>query len=162
MKRILILSILIILPVFLAANTVDKSIHGKVVNFVDGDTIDILTAGYETVRVRFAGIDCPERSQPFGKIATEFTINLCKGKEVTAVLQPKDRYGRPIADIILPDGKNLSQELVKAGLAWWYRQYAPNDKTLENLEAEARAAKRGLWSEPNPAAPWDYRKSRKK
>src|SRR5262249_47321577 len=53
------------------------------------------------------------------------------------------RYGRLVGDVLLPDGRNLGQELVRAGLAWWYRQYAPPKETaLVQLEAEARTAKR--------------------
>jgi micrococcal nuclease len=56
-----------------------------------------------------------------------------------------DRYGRTVADLILPDGRNLNREIVKAGFAWWYRKYAPRDREIEALESDARAAKRGLW-----------------
>jgi micrococcal nuclease len=59
----------------------------------------------------------------------------------------------------LPDGRNLNQELVRAGLAWWYRQYAKRDQVLAALEQEARAAKRGLWVEASPVPPWEWRKS---
>ena len=40
---------------------------------------------------------------------------------------------------------NLNHEIVRAGFAWWYRQYARHDKELERLESEAKGAKRGLW-----------------
>jgi len=59
--------------------------------------------------------------------------------------------------VILPDGRNLNQELVRAGLAWWYRQYARGDGALERLEDEARAARRGLWADRDPVAPWEFR-----
>ncbi len=52
--------------------------------------------------------------------------------------------GRTIGEVILPDGRVLNRELVKAGFAWWYRRYAPNDETLAQLEREARRTKRGL------------------
>jgi micrococcal nuclease len=64
-----------------------------------------------------------------------------------------------LGDLILPDGKNLNQELVKAGMAWWYRKYS-NDSTLGQLEEKARVAKRGLWADPNPMPPWDFRPKR--
>jgi micrococcal nuclease len=69
-----------------------------------------------------------------------------------------DRYGRTIGEVILPDGKTLNHEIVKAGLAWWFRRYAPNNKTLEELETEARDAKRELWNEPHPVPPWEQRR----
>ena len=63
--------------------------------------------------------------------------------------------------MILPDGRNLNREIVKSGFAWWFRRYAPNDKELRRLEAEARDARRGLWVDPEPIPPWEFRKSGK-
>lgn len=71
-----------------------------------------------------------------------------------------DKYGRTVADVILPDGRVLNRELVSAGLAWWYRRYS-QDKSLRQLEEQARSAKRGLWADPNPIPPWCYRKLKK-
>ena len=68
------------------------------------------------------------------------------------------RYGRTVAVVILPDGRSLNAELVRAGLAWWYRRYAPDDETLERLEREAREARRGLWGDPEPIPPWEWRR----
>jgi hypothetical protein len=62
--------------------------------------------------------------------------------------------------VILPDGRVLNHELVRAGLAWWYYKYS-TDRYLGELEAEARAAKRGLWSDPHAVAPWDFRRRRR-
>jgi micrococcal nuclease len=72
-----------------------------------------------------------------------------------------DRYRRTVADVILVDGRILNHERVRAGLAWWYRKYAPESSTLAQLEA-ARDAKRGLWSQPNPVPPWEGRKTKGK
>ena len=83
------------------------------------------------------------------------TGDLAAGKIVTVKPKDKDRYGRTATDIILPDGTSLTQELVRAGLAWHYLKYAPNDKELARLEAEARTAKRCLWSDKEPVAPWE-------
>jgi len=69
------------------------------------------------------------------------------GEEVTIHEHGKDKYGRTLGDVILQDGTSLNQELVRAGLAWWYRKYAPHDATLRELEQEARAAKAGLWAD---------------
>jgi micrococcal nuclease len=70
-----------------------------------------------------------------------------------------DRYKRTLAEIILPDGRNLNQDLVRAGLAWWYQRYARRETALQDLEQEARDAKRGLWIDPNPVAPWNWGKA---
>lgn len=79
-------------------------------------------------------------------------------KEVTLQTFGKDKYGRAIGDVILPDGMNLNQELVKQGWCWWYRMYAPGDTVLERLEQEARAGRKGLWVDPQPVPPWESRK----
>ena len=83
------------------------------------------------------------------------------GKVVRVEVKDFDRYGRTVADVILPNGRVLNQELVAAGLAWWYRQYAPHDDKLRKLEDSARREKRGLWADPNPVPPGCYRKQKK-
>jgi micrococcal nuclease len=60
--------------------------------------------------------------------------------------------------VLLLDGTNVNHALVKAGWCWWYRKYAPGDTVLEGLETEARAAKKGLWADPHPVPPWEWRK----
>lgn len=77
------------------------------------------------------------------------------------MIRDTDRYGRVVGEVLLPDGRSLNRELVRAGLAWWYRQYAPTDTLLAQLEAEARAAHQGLWSDPAPVPPWAWRKQRR-
>ena len=132
---------------------------GKVVGISDGDTLNVLREG-KAVKVRLHGIDTPERAQAFGTRAQQFTSELAFGNEVTVVVRDTDRYGRVVGEVRLPepDGRNLNQELVKAGMAWWYKQYAPNDTTLAQLEADARAAQRGLWAEAHPVPPWAWRR----
>ena len=73
----------------------------------------------------------------------------------------QDKYGRILGDVLLRDGTNLNQVLVKDGWCWWYRKYAPGDIVLEGLEKAAREAKKGLWVDPAPIPPWIYRKARR-
>jgi endonuclease YncB( thermonuclease family) len=82
------------------------------------------------------------------------------GKVVTIKVETIDQYGRTVGEVILPDGRNLNHELVSAGFAWWYREYS-KDEILGRLEAEATAAKRGLWADPHPIPPWEFRKLQK-
>ena len=119
------------------------TLRGKVVGVSDGDTISVMREG-RAVKVRLAGIDCPEKGQPFGTRAERFTSDLAFGKEVTVGVKTTDRYGRIVGEVILLDDTSLNKELVYVGLAWWYRKYAPNDRTLKALETGARDAKRGL------------------
>jgi endonuclease YncB( thermonuclease family) len=108
-----------------------------------GDTITVLIAR-TPVRIRLSGIDCPETGQDIGSRAKAATSELAFGKVVIVHERGHDRYGRTLADVILPVGRNLNHELVRQGLAWWYRKYAPNDAILPKLEAETIAAKLGL------------------
>nr|NIO21134.1 SNase-like nuclease [Candidatus Aenigmarchaeota archaeon] len=94
----------------------------------------------------------------FGRRAERFTSEWAFRKEVKVQVQTTDRYGRIVGEVILPDGLSLNKQLVYMGLAWWYRKYAPNDRTLKALETGARAAKRGLWADKNPIPPWEWRR----
>lgn len=140
------------------SRTVQGEFSGKVVSIKDGDTIEVMNGG-RAERIRLAEIDCPESSQAFGDRAKQFTGDIVFGKVVTVKVRDIDRYGRTVGEVILPDGKSLNRELVSAGLAWWYRQYS-EDESIGKLESEARAARKGLWVDANPTAPWDYRHRR--
>lgn len=136
-----------------------QSWNGSVVGVLDGDTIDVLHNG-KAERIRLRGVDCPEKKQPFGQKAKQFTSTLVFGKTVSVVPSEKGRYGRTIGDVFLPNGANLSYELVKAGLAWWYHTYS-DDVVLAALELDAQVARRGLWIDPRPIPPWEYRHPKK-
>lgn len=133
--------------------------EAKVVRILDGDTVEVLRDG-RSERIRLNGIDCPEKAQAFGYKAKEFTSKLCFAKIVRVQDHGKDRYGRTIGELILADGRDVNHELVAAGMAWWYRKYAPNDMVLKDLEETAQKEKRGLWVDITPTAPWDFRHGR--
>jgi micrococcal nuclease len=130
---------------------------GEVVRVLDGDTIEVMHDG-RAERIRLSGIDCPEKGQPFGNRAKQFTSSLTFAKQVTVLQKDRDRYGRTVADVILPDGSLLNKELVRNGLAWWYRRYAPHEATLRELEDQARLMKQGLWADPHAMPPWEWRR----
>lgn len=130
---------------------------GHVVSILDGDTIEVLHNQYPE-RIRLSGIDCPEKRQAFGQKAKQAASALIFGKEVTLHTHGKDKYGRTIADVVLSDDTNVNHTLVKDGWCWWYRKYSPGDTVLEGLETEAREAKKGLWVDPQPVPPWEWRK----
>jgi len=127
---------------------------------MDGDTIEVLHHQHPE-RIRLHGIDCPEKGQAYGKKAKHAASALVFGKEVTLQTHGKDKYKRTLAEVILPDGTNVNQELVKEGWCWWYRKYAVGNAELERLEGEARQAKKGLWADPHPVPPWVYRKAQR-
>jgi endonuclease YncB( thermonuclease family) len=84
------------------------------------------------------------------------------GQTVTVRVHDTDRYGRLVAEVILPDGRSLNHEFVAAGMAWWYRQYAANDAVLAPLEAPAKATKRGPWRDPRAMTPRTWREQRRR
>ena len=138
-------------------SAIADAVTAKVVAIVDGDTIEVLHDNHSE-RIRLNGIDCPEKGQAYGTKAKQATSELIFGKEVTLQTHGKDKYGRTIADVLLPDGTNVNQQLVKEGWCWWYQKHAPKDAALQQSEQEAKAAKRGLWSNTEPVPPWLYRR----
>jgi len=134
----------------------ENSETGKVIGIVDGDTYDILLNGKLTVRIRMEGIDAPEKGMPFYKVAKKHLSDLCFGKQVTLKLTGKDHHDRTLAFSYLQDGTELSHEMLKAGLAWHFKEYN-RDSDLDELETEARNSKLGIWQGENPMSPWENR-----
>ncbi|WP_051670859.1 thermonuclease family protein [Bryobacter aggregatus] len=131
-------------------------IRGRVVGVVDGDTVRILVDREER-RVRLAGIDAPEKGQAFGTRAKQALSELVFGRELGLIDRGQDRYRRTLAILRLDDGTIVNEWLVEQGWAWHYRQYS-KDQKLERLETAAREAHRGLWVDPHPLPPWEFRK----
>ncbi len=144
---------------FLSQSSPVQEIHGRVVSVADGDTITVLDSAKQ-YKIRLNGIDCPEKSQAFGRRSKEFTQAKAFSKEVRVILLGRDRYQRYLGEVILPDGKSLNKLLLKNGYAWWYRAYS-KDSENEIAELEAREKKLGLWQDENPLSPWDFRKLKK-
>lgn len=139
---------------------VSADFSGLVVQVYDGDTITVEVEEQgqpKKKKIRLLGVDAPEKSQAYGKHSQQFVKTLVQGKYVTIREQGKDRYNRILGQVFLQDGRSLNQELVKAGLAWWYYQYS-DSRTLAQLELEARLAHVGVWQGKNPVPPWVYRK----
>lgn len=130
---------------------------GLVVGVSDGDTITVMHEG-KGEKIRLYGVDCPEKKQAFGKKAKQFTSDMVFKKTVHVTPVNKDRYGRTIA-WITHSGKVLNEELLKAGLAWHYKQYSKEQK-LTKLEDCARQKRVGLWSDPYAVPPWEFRRSK--
>jgi micrococcal nuclease len=140
----------------LVAQTGYADFSGKVIAVADGNTLTVLHDGRRE-KVRLNGIDAPELSQAFGIKAMRRASTLALGKRVMVVPMGTDKRGRTVADVFLPDNRLLNHELVREGLAWWYKRYALGDTVLEQLERDARKAKRGLWTDSDPLPPWKWR-----
>jgi endonuclease YncB( thermonuclease family) len=141
----------------LAGTSIAADFTGVVTRVLDGDTLAVASGDY-TIRVRLYGVDAPEKAQPGGPESAAFTERLALNRPATLVERTVDRYGRVVCEVLLPDGRVLNQEIIKAGHGWWYERYAPLSTELRLLEAEARFYKRGLWSDLYPTAPWEWRK----
>jgi micrococcal nuclease len=83
---------------------------------------------------------------------------LTVGKQVEIVKRGTDRGKHIVADVLLPDGRNVNQSLVLNGWCWWSRQYAPKDLALKQAEEVAKATQKGLWADADPVPPWLYRR----
>lgn len=107
----------------------------------DGDTIYI-----DGKSIRLFGIDAPEMNHPYGRNAKWAMVKLCKGQRIRAEVLTADHYGRLVARCTLPDGRDLSEELVKQGLAidWpkfsggHYRKFETEDARQKLWRAVAR------------------------
>jgi endonuclease YncB( thermonuclease family) len=127
---------------------------GRVVAVHDGDTITVLVAGRD-IRVRLAGIDAPERGQPFRNASRHALEAQVAGREVRVVERGRDGYGRVLGRVYVGQ-VDVNAEQVRAGYAWVFRRFA-QDPALLALEAEAKAAQRGLWRDRKPVPPWLWR-----
>lgn len=140
-------------------------IVGRVVGISDGDTITVLDDGKSQHKVRLAGIDAPERAQAFGQVSRRHLSDLVHGKDVELDCGKRDKYQREVC-VIYSDGQDINLVQVSTGMAWWYRAYA-HEQTPRQREAyaaaeqDASAARRGLWRDPAPTPPWDWRKNKR-
>lgn len=134
-----------------------EELVGRVVKIADGDTLTILDANKKQIRVRLAEIDAPEKRQPFGSRSRQSLAELCAEKVATVEDRGLDRYGRTIG-VVMCSSINANAEQVRRGMAWVYVQYASPTSALYRVEADARLARRGLWRDRHPIAPWVWRR----
>jgi endonuclease YncB( thermonuclease family) len=171
---------LVLVLLFMAAEALAGiPLEGRVVGVADGDTVTVLDADHIQHKIRLAGIDAPEKAQPFGNRAKESLSSLVFGQWVTVDGDKTDRYGRTVAKLLVaaphagcrgsptcPRGVDANLAQINLGMAWWYRHYAreqtPDDRRrYAQAEEDAQAQRAGLWREPNPVPPWEWRKQRR-
>lgn len=113
-------------------------------------------------RYRIHGIDAPEKKQPFNQKSKQYLSDLIYGKTVGIIVEKeRDKYGRPVVWVYTPDGKDVSAEMIKAGMAWHYKEYSDNEK-YALLEIEAQNNRIGLCSDPSPVMPSELRKNQRR
>jgi endonuclease YncB( thermonuclease family) len=149
MRALVFLAVLAVAPCALA------DFVGRVVHVSDGDTLTVLV-DRKQVRVRLDSIDAPELKQPFGKRAQQSLAELCAAKPAHVIEKGVDRYGRTIG-WILCGAVDANAEQVRRGMAWVFVRFAAANSPLYALQGEAQGWRRGLWADPQPIAPWDWR-----
>lgn len=145
----------------------------RVIGVADGDTLTCLTADRKSERIRLRGIDAPERKQPFGTRSQQNLSNLTYGKTATIHWSKRDRWKRIIGTVWVEPtdcpgcGHTLDagRAQLASGMAWWYQQYAKEQPLEERYQYEfeqneARARATGLWRDPLPVPPWDWRRKK--
>ena len=133
-----------------------------VVAISDGDTLTArcgTPGAYQQVKVRVAAIDAPESRQAFGQKSRQNLARLCFKQRAALQTVDEDSYGRTVANVRC-GGTDVATAQVRAGLAWVYTPYASAHPHLAPLQRQARSNSTGLWSQPRPLAPWDYRHRR--
>lgn len=130
----------------------------QVIGIADGDTLTLLV-DRQPVKIRLANVDAPEKGMPYGSRSKESLSDLCWGKDATYATQDVDRYGR-VVGVVTCGGVEANREQVARGMAHVYPRYN-KDASLPALQEQARAERRGLWADPGPVAPWEWRKARR-
>ena len=154
MKKSLIVFALVLNT--LAGQAQASQLKGKVVSIADGDTLTILQIDKTQKRIRLGEIDAPESKQAFGQRSKESLIQICGGRNTVVQVQDIDRYGRVVGRVSC-NGVDANTEQLHRGMAWVYDSYA-KDKSLYDVQSQAKKARKGLWADANPVAPWLWRK----
>jgi endonuclease YncB( thermonuclease family) len=155
--------ITLITILFFSCSINAKELIGQVIKVVDGDTITILDANKEQLKIRLSGIDAPEKNQAFGNVSRQSLSEMIAGKQVKVDYNKRGRYGRIIGKVLL-NNEDVNLMQVKRGLAWHYRQYEReqevDDRALYAQEEYlAQKARLGLWVDKKPIPPWDFRRT---
>ena len=149
--------------ILLSPHSYAAQLTGRVVSVADGDTITVLDANRQQNKVRLTGIDAPEKFQPFGNRSRQHLGALVHGRDVVVEWNKRDRYGRILGKVLV-GSVDANLEQIRAGLAWHYKQYEREQsredrETYASAELDARTAKRGLWIDPAPIPPWEFRRA---
>ena len=160
-----------------ARSTKNNSLNAKVVQnptilkgyqavkVSDGDTLNVQKVENgkfvgEIVKIRMFGIDAPEKTQDYGIESKQALEKMVNGKTLEIEEKNRDRYGRTVA-VVYVNGKNVNEEMVKNGNAWWYQEYDKKDTKMQAYQENAKKNKLGLFGKRGYVEPWNYRKEKK-
>ena len=155
----------LIFTTLLHSSAFAEVLTGRIVAVTDGDTLTLLDRSFVQHKIRLSGIDAPEKKQAFGQRAKAKLSANAYGLPAEADCRKTDRYGRDIC-VVRVNSRDVGLEQIRAGMAWWYRQYARDQtsqeqKDYEDVEEQAKSAKRGLWTDKEPIPPWEWRRASK-
>lgn len=165
MKKHLLLFSLSLITVFLVCSSDShcqtQSFTARVSYVADGDSLVVKVDGRK-IRIRLWGIDAPEEGQSYSREAERLTKQLIFGRLVTIVPVERDDYGRLVANVFVGQ-KNVSEELVRSGLAWVHIYYCRKwiCRSWRVLEENARREQRGLWAGDSYVAPWEWKRQKR-
>jgi endonuclease YncB( thermonuclease family) len=133
-----------------ALSAIADTIEGKVISVADGDTITVLDSEKVQHKIRLAGIDAPEKKQPFGNRSKEYLSGLVFGKNVTVETNKRDKYQRSVGKVLV-DGVDANLEQIKRGMAWHYKAYereqsGSDRQAYSDAENEARSVCGLMWN----------------
>lgn len=143
------------LVIFTALASAAPAFAHKVVGVSDGSTLTLLVEE-KPLRLRLANIEPPDKTQSYGAASRKSLSELCLGKEATYKQQEFDHRGRAVA-VVYCDGLDAAQAQIERGMVWVDPKYN-KELTFPAMEAMARRDHRGLWADPEPVAPWDFRR----
>lgn len=139
------------------------ALRGESIAVQDGDSFVLRTDDGRKLRIRIAGIDAPEKGQPFADVSRRHLAGLLRGRELQLQVSKVDPFGRQVARV--SDGeRDVGLAQLQAGLAWFFRRYASEQAPAQrsayaDAEAAARRARLGLWRDEAPLPPWDHRRA---
>lgn len=136
-------------------------IQGKVSAVTDGDQITVKTTDAKVFAIRLQGIDAPEPDQPYGDKARLDLEALLLGKDVSVVVHRIDAQGRYVGTVFF-NGQDIGGRMLENGGAWHYKRVSSEQSSdvrarYAKAELKARESKAGLWAEPMPIPPWEFR-----
>lgn len=141
---------------------ISEVLTGEIIEVYDGDTAMLLMPERNRkYKIRFYGIDAPEKDQSCGNASRDALRKKILGKQVKVEVINIDAYGRSVGRVLL-EGRNINQEMIREGYAWHYRDYAKHEYTFAEAEKQARKEYLGLWRDADPVPPWEFRRKNKK
>ena len=135
---------------------------GESIAVQDGDSFVLRTPDGRKLRIRIAGIDAPEKGQPFADVSRRHLAAMLRGRSLQVEVRKLDAFGRHVARIDAGEG-DVALAQLEAGMAWFFRRYADDQPPEERrryaqAEERARTASAGLWRDPSPEPPWNFRR----